>query len=123
MSRGDFERAAAAYFSAPEPDPLPPDSTLALGNWLAEHGHTDAALVLYRRFIRDHGDHPAAADAQLGAGLMEMRRGQLATAYQHLRAVLDLDPSLRTRTLAIDAIDAIAARQKYPMRRYATPIN
>jgi hypothetical protein len=54
---------------------------------------------------------------------MELRRGQLAAAYQHLRAVLDLDPSLRTRTRAIDAIEAIAARQKYPMRRFATPLN
>lgn len=123
MSRGDFERAAGAYFSSPEPDALSPASTLALGNWLAEHGHTDAALVLYRRFIRDHGHDAAAADAQLGAGLMELRRGQLAAAYQHLRAVLDLDPSLATRTRAIDAIDTIAARQKYPMRRYATPLN
>jgi membrane associated rhomboid family serine protease len=123
VSRGDFETAAGAYFASPEPDPLSADSTLALGDWLAEHGHTDAALVLYRRFIRDHGRDARAADAQLGAGLMELRRGQLAAAYQHLRAVLDLDPSLRTRTRAIDAIEAIAARQKYPMRRFATPLN
>ena len=118
LARGDMETAARAYFATAEPDPLSPSSLLALGDWLAERGHTDAALTVYRRFIRDHGREPGAAEAQLGAGLMELRRGQLAPAYQHLRAVLDRDPSTEARARALAGLHAIAAQQKYPMRRF-----
>jgi membrane associated rhomboid family serine protease len=118
IGRGDMEVAARAYFAAAEPDPLPPAATLALANWLATHGHDDAALIVYRRFIRDHGREPGAAEAQLGAGLVELRRGQLAPAYQHLRASLERDPDPVTRARAVEALRAIARQQKYPMPRY-----
>ena len=118
IERGDMETAARAYFATAEPDPLPPAATLALADWLATHGHDDAALIVYRRFIRDHGREPGAAEAQLGAGLVELRRGQLAPAYQHLRASLERDPAPVTRARAIEALRAIAGQQKYPMPRY-----
>jgi len=118
IDRGDMEAGARAYFATVEPDPLPPAATLALGNWLAAHGHGDAALIVYRRFIRDHGREPGAADAQLGAGLMELRRGQLAAAYQHLRASLERDPAPGTRVRAMEALREIAAQQKYPLPRF-----
>ena len=118
IARGDMETAARAYFAAAEPDPLPPVSTLSLANWLAANGHGDAALIVYRRFIRDHGREPGAAEAQLGAGLVELRRGQLAPAYQHLRASLERDPTPATRARAIEALQAIARQQKYPLPRF-----
>ncbi len=119
IERGDMEAAARAYFTAAEPDPLSPAATLALANWLATHGHGDAALIVYRRFIRDHGREPGAAEAQLGAGLVELRRGQLAPAYQHLRASLERDPAPGTRVRAMEALREIADQQKYPMQRFA----
>ena len=118
IARGDMEAAARAYFTAAEPDPLSPAATLALANWLATHGHGDAALIVYRRFIRDHGREPGAAEAQLGAGLVELRRGQLAPAYQHLRASLERDPAPGTRVRAMEALREIADQQKYPMQRF-----
>jgi membrane associated rhomboid family serine protease len=120
MARGDMEAAARAYFATPTPEELKPSSCLALGNWLAQNGHTDAALVVYRRFLRAHPGEPGMADAQLGAGLMELRRGQLAPAYQHLQAVFEHRPSPETRALALDALQEIGERQKYPMRRFAS---
>ena len=113
-----METAARAYFTSVEPDPLPPAATLALADWLATHGHDDAALIVYRRLIRDHGREPGAAEAQLGAGLVELRRGQLAPAYQHLRAALERDPAPETRARAIEALQAIAGQQKYAMPRF-----
>jgi membrane associated rhomboid family serine protease len=118
IARGDMERAARSYFAAVEPDPLPPAATLTLADWLAAHGHADAALVVYRRFIRDHGRAPGAAEAQLGAGLVELGRGQLAPAYQHLRASLDRDPAPETRVRATEALQSIAGQQKYAMPRF-----
>ena len=93
-------------------------SAAALADWLAAHGHADAALVVYRRFIRDHGRAPGAAEAQLGAGLVELGRGQLAPAYQHLRASLDRDPAPETRVRATEALQPIAGQQKYAMPRF-----
>jgi membrane associated rhomboid family serine protease len=119
IARGDMEAAARAYFAAAEPDPLRPAATLALANWLATHGHDDAALIVYRRLIRDHGREPGAAEAQLGAGLVELGRGQLAPAYQHLRASLERNPAPGTRARAMQALGEIADQQKYPMRRYS----
>ena len=121
IDRGDMETAARAYFAAAEPDPLPTAPTLALANWLATHGHGDAALVVYRRLIRDRGREPGAAEAQLGAGLVELARGQLAPAYQHLRASLERDPAPATRARAMAALREIADQQKYPMRRFSGP--
>jgi membrane associated rhomboid family serine protease len=119
IDRGDMEAAARAYFARSTADPLPPGSTLALGDWLADHQHSDAALVVYRRFLRDHPRDPGAAEAQLGAGLVELRRGQLAPAYQHLRRVLEGHAAPETQARAAEALRVIAEHQKYPMRRFA----
>ena len=121
IDRGDMATAARSYFAAVEPDPLPPAATLTLANWLAAQGHIDAALIVFRRFIRDHGREPGAAEAQLGAGLMELRRGQLAPAYQHLRASLERDPGPGTRSRAMAALREIAGQQKYPMHGVEGP--
>jgi len=120
LDRGDMEGAARAYFATPSPEALEPSSCLALANWLAENGHTDAALAVYRRFLRVHSADAGIARAHLGAGLMELRRGQLAPAYQHLQTVLDQRPSAEIRAAAVDALQEIAELQKYPMRRYAS---
>ena len=120
IDRGDMEAAAQAYFATPTGARLAPASALALGDWLAAHGHAQAALVVYRRLLRDQPSGPGSAEAHLGAGLVEIQRGQLASAYQHLRHVLEDDAAPETRARASDALRIIAEHQKYPMRRFVT---
>ena len=75
------------YFSAVEPDPLPPSSTLALADWLAStatstpRSSSTAGSSAIMAGIRRPPRRNSAP------GLVELRRGQLAAAYQHLRAV------------------------------------
>jgi membrane associated rhomboid family serine protease len=113
---GRFAEAAQIYFSLGERAAraaLGPVELLALGDWLHRNGHPDAALVVYRRRLRDHPPGPGTAAAHLGAGLVELEEnGQPAQAYQHLRAALAADPSPAVAAQARRAIAAIAALQK-----------
>ena len=116
LGDGRFAAAAPLYFGLPERaarDALGPDELLALGDWLHANGHTDAALVVYRRRLRDYPPGPGTAAAHLGAGLIELHdNGQAAQAYQHLRAALAAEPSPEIAARARAAIAAIAALQK-----------
>ncbi len=124
IARDDMNAAAWSYFNTPGADAgLAPEHAIALGGWLAEQRHPDAALAVYRRLLRDHPRDPSAAEAHLGIGLTEFDRGQLAPAYQHLRSALDRNPSGRTRARAEEALQAIAEVQKYPMRRFTRSAN
>jgi membrane associated rhomboid family serine protease len=123
IDRGDMDAAAQAYFATPTGAQLAPATALALGDWLAAHGHAQAALVVYRRLLRDQPDGPGSAEAHLGAGLVELQRGQLAPAYQHLRRVLDSNPAPETQARAAEALRVITEHQKYPMRRFTRQIS
>ena len=121
LGQGDMARAAAAYFALP-PDQarraLPPDDSLAMGDWLAANGHGEAALVVYRRHLRDHPLHATAAAAHVGAGLVQLHQlGQVAPAYQHFLEALDLRPDEGTASRARAALSRIAALQKYNIGR------
>jgi tetratricopeptide (TPR) repeat protein len=116
LARGDYATAARAYFAL---DPgetrrlLDPEQALALADWLAVNGHPDAALVVYRRMLRDYPGGPGAAEAHVGAGLVQLHsKGQLAPAYQHFLDALDLSPSAETAEQARAGLAAIAARQR-----------
>jgi tetratricopeptide (TPR) repeat protein len=114
-------RAATAYFALPADQArqaLRPDESLALGDWLAANGHGEAALVVYRRHLRDYPAHATAAAAHLGAGLVQFERlGQVAPAYQHFLDALDMNPDAGTATRARAALARIAALQKYNIGR------
>jgi membrane associated rhomboid family serine protease len=117
LSRGETADAARAYFALP-PDAtrriLDPAASLELGRWLAANGHPQAALVVFRRHVRDYPAGPDAADAHLGAGLVQFESlGQVAPAYEHFLDALDLDPSPDTAARARSALARIAAMQKY----------
>jgi len=121
LADGRFAEAAQRYFSL-EPEAtrrlLGPPESLALADWLRAHGHPRAALVVYRRQLRDYPRGPGAADAHLGAGLVQLRDlDQVAPAYQHFLDALDLDPSPEVARAAHAALDAIAARQKLRLGR------
>ncbi len=117
IEQGDMARAATAYFTLPADQArraLRPAESLALGDWLAAAGHGDAALVVYRRHLRDYPAHATAAAAHLGAGLAQLEHlGQVAPAYQHFLDALDMDPDAETAARARAALSKIAALQKY----------
>ncbi|MBM3879883.1 MAG: rhomboid family intramembrane serine protease [Verrucomicrobia bacterium] len=122
LARGDVAEAAQLYFSlAPEQTRrlLAPAEALALADWLAQHGHAEAALTVYRRLLRDDPLGPGAAEAHVGAGQVQLEAlGQIAPAYQHFLEALDLEPSPATSSRARAGLEAIAQLQKYPLRRF-----
>jgi membrane associated rhomboid family serine protease len=124
IADGNMPRAAAAYFALPADrsrNALRPEESLALGEWLAANGHADAALVVYRRHLRDYPAHATAAAAHVGAGLVQLELlGQVAPAYQHFLDALDLNPDAETAARARAALSRIAALQKYNIGRPRT---
>ena len=117
IAAGEHERAAPAYFglsAARTARLLMPQDSINFGRWLANNGHPDAALVVYQRHLRDYPLGPYAAEAHLGAGLVQLyARNQPTAAYQHLVAVLDADPHPETEGYARRALVDIASRQKF----------
>ena len=121
LARGDHARAAEVYFALPAEATrrlLTPEESLALADWLRQNEHPQAALTVYRRHLRDYPRGPGAAEAHVGAGLVQlMALGQATPAYQHFLEALDLDPSPETAMRARDGLEAIAARQKFQIGR------
>ncbi len=121
VGTGDMARRASAYFALPAEQSrraLRPGDSLDLAGWLAAHGHADAALLVYRRHLRDYPSDPTAAAAHVGAGLVQFEQlGQVAPAYQHFLDALDLDPDAETAARARAALSQIAALQKYNVGR------
>jgi membrane associated rhomboid family serine protease len=119
IAAGRFADAARAYFALPAEAarrPLNPSESVALGDWLLENGHPRGALVVYRRHLRDYPNGPGAAEAHLGAGLVQLRAlDQPTTAYQHFLDALDHDPQPATAFAARQALQEIQARQP-PLR-------
>ena len=117
IAAGEHGLAAAEYFrlsAARTARLLMPGDSINFGRWLANNGHPDAALVVYQRHLRDYPLGPYAAEAHLGAGLVQLyARHQPTAAYQHLVAVLDADPHPDTEGYARRALMEIAARQKF----------
>jgi membrane associated rhomboid family serine protease len=126
LNGGDMAGAARAYFTL-TPDKtqglLTPEQSLRLADWLAANHHTDAALAVLRRQLRDDPAGPLAARAHAGAGLIQLRQlGQVVPAYQHFLEALDLDPDAETAAIAREALAQIASLQKYQLgRRGAGP--
>ena len=117
IASGRFEEAAAAYFAHAPADTgklLAPTESLALGDWLARNAHAQAALVVYLRHLRDYPSGPGAAEAHVGAGMVQLRALQQPTpAYQHFLDALDLGASPETAAIAREGLDEIARLQKY----------
>lgn len=112
-----FSDAAHAYFRLTSEQSrrfLRPAHSISLGDWLARNRHSEAALVVYQRHLRDYPRGPLVAEAHLGAGLLQLGSlGQPTAAYQHLVEVLDYNPDLKVRRQARQGLNEIAARQKF----------
>jgi membrane associated rhomboid family serine protease len=116
VEQGRLGEAARLYFADGRAAPrgrVSPSSSLAIGQWLARSGHSEAALAVFRRHLRDYPNGPGAAEAHLGAGLVQLHAlHQVAPAYQHLLEVLDVDPPADVAARARVALEEIAAMQK-----------
>lgn len=122
IRQGDMAAAARAYFALP-PDrvrgQLAAEESLALAQWLAANGHSEAALTVFRRHLRDFPRGPGRAEAHLGAGLLQLRsRRQITSAYQHFLDALDADPSPVVAERARAGLAEIAALQKFALERF-----
>jgi membrane associated rhomboid family serine protease len=116
-----FEEATEAYFAL---DPrqsrqvLSPRDSLHLAAWLRSHGHDKAALVVYRRHLRDYPAGPGTAQAHLGAALIQLEvLDQPTAAYQHLLDALEVDPSPEIESRVRELLERIASRQKFRVGR------
>jgi membrane associated rhomboid family serine protease len=125
IDAGRFAEAAEAYFRQPAAatrGALGPDRALKLAAWLRDNGHSDAALTLLRRLLREPLDDGWRAEALVAAGgiLLEDMQ-QATTAYQYFLDALDLDPPSDVALRARRALASIEARQKRQVGHLHTP--
>jgi membrane associated rhomboid family serine protease len=122
MEGGELDRAARVYFSLDTERTrglLRPAESLRLAGWLAANRHPEAALVLYRRHLRDFPSGPGVAEAHVGAGQIQLESlGQVAPAYQHFLEALGADPDPATAVLARNGLARISELQKYRLPRW-----
>lgn len=108
-----FDDAARLYFSLPPQETrgvLPATDLLGLAKWLESAGHRQAALVAYRRHLRDYRRGPGRAEAHVGAGTILLEQGETPAAYQHFLDALDLHPAPEMAAAARRGLDEIAVR-------------
>ena len=121
IRENNFGQAAKLYFELPSKATrgfLKPVDSIALGNWLAQNGHAQAALIVYQRHLRDYPAGQGAAEAHAYAGLLQLHVFREPTAaYQHLMDALDLKPSPDIESLVREGLNEIAAAQKSQARR------
>ena len=110
VASGRLSDAADTYFATSDHilDRESPREVLVLGRWLSEEGNARAALSAFRRVLASHPSGVLAADAHLGAGLVQLRNLERPTsAYQHFLDVIDLEPQSEAAAIAREGIDFI----------------
>jgi len=125
LADGRTAEAARAYFALPPHDArgaLSPGEALELASWLRRGGHSDAALVLLRRVIRDvpRGEGLAELYALAGTILLEDRL-EPAAAYQYLLTALELGLPQETAAAVRRELLTIAELQKRQVGRLHAP--
>jgi len=86
---------------------LEPAECVTLAEWLEEGGHPIAATHLLRGCLARHARSQDLADVYLMLGLMRLKQGQPAAAYQHLLSVFDHHPGEQTEKRAREALARI----------------
>jgi hypothetical protein len=125
LADGRTAEAARAYFALPPAlarGALSTAEAVELATWLRRGGHSDAALLLLRRVIRDvpQGEGLAEVYALAGTILLEDLR-EPAAAYQYLLSSLDLGPRPETALAVRRELAAIEALQKRQVGRLHAP--
>jgi membrane associated rhomboid family serine protease len=125
LADGRYGDAARAYFALPPPaarGALSADEAVSLASWLRGEGHSDAALLLLRRVVRDvrRGGGLAEMYALAGRILLE-DRGEATAAYQYLLTALELDPRPETAAAVRQGLAAIEGLQKRRVGRLHAP--
>jgi hypothetical protein len=125
LADGRHADAVRAYFALPAAaarGALSPAEAVELASWLRQGGHSDAALQLLRRVVRDvpGGDGLAEVYALAGTILLEDRREPTA-AYQYLLAALELGPRPETAAAVRQELAAIEDLQKRRVGRLHAP--
>jgi len=95
VREGRPAEAARRYLAggAAADEEVDPEVALVLARWLAENAQATAALSVYRRVLRRHPVGRVAAEAHLGAGLVQLQAlGRPTAAWQHFLDALDLQP-------------------------------
>lgn len=107
VRRGQHAAAAQAFFEADEEGiEVASADALELGRWLADNGHPQAALVLFRRVVAQEPTGETAAWGHLGAGYVQVQfLGRRTAAYQHFHEAIDCDPAGEAATRARRALD------------------
>ena len=91
---------------------LNPDECIRLATWLNDSGHTVAATRLLRLCLAGNPTGAHLARVYLMLGLIRLRQGQPAAAYQHLLDVFEHDPDARTAAEARQALAGIDVYRK-----------
>ena len=116
LDEGRFAEAARGYFALPAAaarGALSADEAVRLASWLRGQGHSDAALNLLRRVVRDVPRGPGLAEVYALAGLILLEDHREPTAaYQYLLSALELGPRPETAARVRQELAAIEALQK-----------
>lgn len=109
LSGQDAEGAIAAVGRLGRDDlaQLGPHECATLAGWLEGAGHTIAATRLLRGCLTRHAKADDLAEVYLALGLMRLKQGQPAAAYQYLLRVFDYNPSQDTAWHAKEALGRI----------------
>jgi membrane associated rhomboid family serine protease len=117
--------AARAYFALPAPaarGALSADEAVDLASWLRQGGHSDAALQLLRRVVRDIPRSEGLAEVYALAGTILLEdRHEPTAAYQYLLTALELRPRPATAATVRQGLLAIEERQKRRVGRLHAP--
>jgi membrane associated rhomboid family serine protease len=120
-----FEDAARGYIALTAPEArgaLGPDEAVSLASWLRAQGHSDGALVLLRRVIRDVPRGAGLAEAYALAGMILLHdRREPTAAFQYLLTALELGPRPETAAAVRSELAEIELVQKRRLGRLHTP--
>jgi tetratricopeptide (TPR) repeat protein len=92
MGRYDYEAARRVFQDLNEQYPQQADVTINLAIALLNRQQTDDEESALQLFQAVTAEHPDNGRARYCIGLLEFRRGELASAAQHFNAVLAADP-------------------------------
>lgn len=96
---------------------LTPRECVKLAGWMEHAGFVTAAARLLRNCLAHHRRSSDLAEVYLELGLLRLRQGQEAAAYQYLLDVLDQAPDPETEARAREALSRINLYRRRPPTR------